>query len=131
MDFLHDLAPCFTVWFPYLPRLYYVIDNCIKTCISDRTKLIVAFFATLWMHRRYLMVTSSSVLVEQDFPCLWPVIEVSKPAFFFQLFETEVTKHTSVQYPCSPWYKLNQCEETVALVRGLKLKFTTILNRCY
>jgi hypothetical protein len=41
--FLHDLVPCFTVWFPYLPRLYSVTDNCIKTCIWDKTNLILDF----------------------------------------------------------------------------------------
>jgi hypothetical protein len=53
---------------------------------------------------RYLMVTHSRDLVEQDFlfSNLSHVIAVLKAAFFINFFETEVTKHTPVLHPCSP-----------------------------
>ena len=62
---------------------------------------------------------------------VWLVIAVPNTAFFFQFFQTKVTKHTAELYPCSPWYNWISELRTLALECGLTLKIASVLNRSY
>jgi len=94
------------------------------------TKLMVAFLATLRMHLN-LMVFSSSILVE--IRIFFSVISdaLSKcPTLLIFFSNRNNTAHTSV-VSVQRVIKLNLCAETAALVRGLTLQITGVLNRCY
>jgi hypothetical protein len=59
------------------------------------------------------------------------LLDVPKTFFLSSLFAFAATKHTHSAVSVQSVIQLNQCEEIVAVKRGLALKIASVFNRCY